>query len=147
MEGPFTKSRKITLNSHIYEHKGERLSVDLNGTSENNESYGLKVEVSKIGKSSGEMTFLLNRDGVELWKLTVVKDELSLQISLQLSFNGTVYKADGTLERIGDEPKFLLKLTNDFKFLEFGFNKHAQSGNFNFKSNFIAEVIEALFRN
>ena len=57
---------------------------------------------------------------------------------------GIVYQADWKLS-IVDIQKFLLRLTNDHKFLEFVFNNHLKSGNFNLKSNFIDEVIEAVF--
>ena len=158
MEGPFTESRKITLNSYIVEENATRLLVNMNGKSENNETYELELKgLNQENPKDVEVTFVLNRDGVELWKVEWhyrKNDELSTQISLQLFCHGTVYKANWMLESNGDAPitlvnikKILFELTNDHKFLEFGFNNHAQSGNFNLKSNFIAEVIDSLFHN
>ena len=150
MEGPFTESRKITLNGNTPKTNGTGIFGVYNGKSENNETYEIKLKVFSIENNSkkDEITILLNRDGVELWKLKVAALPGNLEsLHLSYSYNGTAYKANWTQEQSsGNNQQFMLKLSNDHKFLEFVFNKLAQSGNFSLKSNFIAEIIEALFR-
>ena len=148
MEGPFTESRKITFNGNIpktYQiipNPGE-FGV-YKGKSENNEPYELRFESLEFEKG-GEVSIVLNRDGVELWKVKIAGEKGPE--SLQLFYNGTVYKADWKLEQSpGNEQKILLNLSDDHRFLEFVLNNYAQSGNFNLKSNFIVEVIEAVSR-
>ena len=149
MEGPFTESRKITLNGNTPKSNGTGVFGVYNGKSENNETYEIKLKVLIENNPRNEdLTILLNRDGVELWKLKVAALPGNLEsLHLSYSYNGTVYKANWTQEQSSENmQQFMLKLSNDHKFLEFVFNKLAQSGNFSLKSNFIAEIIEALFR-
>ena len=145
MEGPFTKSRKIILNGVVPIQNGTRQFGVYNGNSGNNEPYELTFENLHFPNlKSGQATIVLNRNGVELWKVKLAGTERPE--SLQISYNGTVYEANWKLERSTKNLKFLLKLTNDHRFLEFVSDLSAQSGNFNLKSNFIVEVVEAVSR-
>ena len=149
MEGPFTESRKITLNGNKPKRNGTGIFGVYNGKSENNETYEIKLKVLIENNPRNEdLTILLNRDGVELWKVKMASRPGNLEsLHLSYSYNGTAYKANWTQEQSSENmQQFMLKLSNDHKFLEFVFNKLAQSGNFSLKSNFIAEIIEALFR-
>ena len=148
LQGPFTESRKIFFDGHIRGGNGTHGLVDFNGKSQNNEHYELKFEGLELDDTGrGQATIVLNRDGVELWKVKLTGPKNGPE-SLHISYNGTVYNANWKLEQSsGNEQKILLKLSNEHKFLDFVFNKQMQSGNLNLKSNFIVELIEALFRN
>ena len=144
MEGPFTESRKITLNGVLPFDNDTRQFGVFNGNSEDNEPYELTFEgLTFPNQKSRQLTIALNRNGVELWKVKIAGPD-KFSESLQISYNGTVYEANWKLEQSSENLKFLLKLTNDHRFLKFVSDLSAQSGNFNVKSNFIVEVVEAV---
>ena len=176
MLGPFTESRKITLNGVVPIDNGTRAFGVYNGSysdihrleqimaSQIFKEFFPDSQVSgnhSNGNNENNETYELTFEYLRfpnLKRATIALNRNGVELwkvklagtdmpeSLQIFYNGTVYEANWKLERSSKNLKFRLELTNDHRFLEFAFDNYGQSGKFNLKSNFIVEVVEAVSR-
>ena len=124
---------KVDLTSTLEALKTVKLNLVYKITQDQAYPYEWNLEVAIRQKN--KITFVA--------KVTQDLSECNVNLSIVRNY-AIVYHADWKLS-IEKIQKFLLKLTNDQKFLELILNEYAQSGNFNLKSNFIDEVIEAVY--
>ena len=124
---------KIDLTSTLEALKTVKLNLVYKITQDQAYPYEWKLEVTF--RQTTKITFIA--------KVTQDLSECNVILTIVRNY-AIVYHADWKLS-IEKIQKLLLKLTNDQKFLELIFNEYPQRGNFNLKSNFIDEVIEAVY--